>query len=575
MSPYSFSLIKTLALIFSSAIIGGLIAKKFKLPLLIGYIMLGIIFGALFSFSIDKGFLYLIADIGATLLLFTLGLEFSSHRFAKIIQNVALIAIMQILVSFGAFFIVFHLLGFSFIESVYLGAAASLSSTIVIVKIFSERGQLETIQAEVLSGFLIIQDLAVIPLMVLLPSLSIAKSISSVSFFVILGVISLSCIKASIVLGVIIILGRYVLPIILDKVSKVKNREIFLFTIIGIVFAVSLFSYVLGLSAPLGAFIAGLLIADTSQNHAIFSEIRPLRDLFAVVFFVSIGLMLPISIILSKIVLLVITAFGIMILKAIFVYALCRYSGYHKKIAFFVGLGLTSMSEFGFVIAREGMMLHVLSEEIYAMLIALTFFTIFVSTPIIANSDNIYYMLKKKLGKYWPNIFHDKDESTLEEKFRIEDHIVICGHGRVGSYIARALEMEKIQFLVIDINHKVISDLQKRGIPVLYGDPADREVLKHAQVEEAKYLIIAIPDFHTQKMIISHVQTLNRRIRIICRTHYEEDQAVLKSFGVDIIVQPEFEAALSIVERLLADFGVSPEKVSGKISRLKIEHGLG
>jgi CPA2 family monovalent cation:H+ antiporter-2 len=175
-----------------------------------------------------------------------------------------------------------------------------------------------------------------------------------------------------------------------------------------------------------------------------------------------------------------------------------------------------------------------------------------------------------------PRLFSTKQElAPNSHELPISNHVVICGYGRVGKYIGRALEMAHIPFLVVDYNHATVTELRSKGISVVYGDPADKDVLDYAQVDFARAVIIAIPDRHTQEMIVSNAQTLNRHIRIICRTHHEEDQHYLKALGVQTIVQPEFEAALSVIERLLPEYGVSPNDLSGKISRLKIEHGLG
>ena len=199
------------------------------------------------------------------------------------------------------------------------------------------------------------------------------------------------------------------------------------------------------------------------------------------------------------------------------------------------------------------------------------------STPILASGHGVYYWFARNVGRVIPKLFTQRDEAATShgEQYPMEGHIVICGYGRVGKYVGRALEMASVPFLVVDYNHQTVKSLREHGIHVVYGDPADKDVLDYAQVDLARAIIIAIPDRHTQELVIGHAQTLNRRIKIICRTHHEEDQARLKSLGVQTIIQPEFEAALAIVERLLPEFGVSLDDVSGKVSRLKIEHGMG
>jgi CPA2 family monovalent cation:H+ antiporter-2 len=563
MTPHNFSLVTTFLLLFAAAIGGGTIARVTKQSAIVGYIAAGILIGNMARGVIDHGVLGSIAQVGVTLLLFTLGVEFSFLRLKCIIRSVLVPAILQIGVSILVFFLFAAGLGLGAVPAIFIAAAFSLSSTAVVVKILSERGELETVPGETATGWLVIQDLAVIPMMVVLPAIAGGNIVS------ILGAIAVS----GIVAGAVVMLGRVVIPRLIRAAAGLGSRELLLVTTSAIVFLVAVIFHAGGLSAALGAFVAGLIIAGTSQNHAIFAEIRPLRDLFAVVFFVAIGMSVPVSFVVSNL-RTVLFFLGIVVAwKWIVVYVLLRRWGSHPKTAFFVGLSLTQVSEFGFVIAGLGASLGVLSADAEAIVIAVIFAALFVTTPLISNVHSIYYWLAKRipafrLGGYAPR-------PQVDEQYPIEKHVVICGYGRVGRYIGRALEMANLPFLVVDYNHQTVKALRERGLPVVYGDPADKEVLDYAQVDLARAIVIAIPDQHTQELVIAHAQTLNRRIKIICRTHHEEDQARLKSLGVTYIVQPEFEAAISVVLRLLPEFGVPADEVSGKVSRLKIEHGLG
>ncbi len=576
MDIHSLSLISTLLLVFSAAIFGGTIARLLKQPMLLGYIAAGILFGNLFPHIVNQTFLKGIADSGVTLLLFTLGVEFSFHRLKRLLKTVGWAAILQILLCIFLFLLSTMFLGLAFLPALVIAIAGSLSSTAVVVKVLSERGELDTIPGEVMTGWLVVQDLAVVPIMILLPSIVSATTTGDITLTHLATDLGVSFAKAAFALGLIVVLGKRVVPQVLGKVANLGSREIFVLVTVGLVFLSSLTTYILGLSAALGAFVAGLLIAETSQNHAIFAEIRPLRDLFAVVFFVSLGMAIPAAYLVQSWGMLVALTIVILLVKWFIILGLMRFLGYHRKTAFLVAVGLTQMSEFGFIIAQQGRALGALGSDHYTLLVALTFLTILVSTPLLSQGHGLYYAFQNWLGKYIPALFHSKQElQDMKEELPYRDHIVLCGYGRVGKYIGRALEMAGIPFVVVDYNNATVAKLKERGIPVVYGDPADKEVLDYAQVDYAKALIIAIPDKHTQEMVIGHAQTLNRHIKIICRTHHEEDQRHLKSLGVEAVVQPEFEAALSIVSRLLPAFGVADEDIIGKISRLKIEHGLG
>lgn len=574
MSLDSSSLITTLLLILSAALGGGVIARQFKQPMILGYIAGGLLVGNILSGFVNREITALIADTGITLLLFTLGVEFSFHRLGKVLGSIAWAAVAQIVVSILVFLFLFLFFGLGFLPSLFLSSAASLSSTAIVVKLFSERGELETVPGETATGWLVVQDLAVVPLMILLAALS-GASLAEATFAKVLGGVTGGVVKAGIILAIVVYLGRHGVPKLLAAVASLRHREIFLLATIGLIFLAGLTTWAVGLSAALGAFIAGLLVAETSQNHAVFAEIRPLRDLFAVVFFVSLGMSLPLASLVSQWQLIAVATVGVIVFKWLIIYGLLRFLGYHKKTSFLVALALTQISEFGFIIAQEGLRLGAIDTNHSSLLVAVIFLSIFLSSPAIARSHQVYYWVRRKLARL-PAIFPEKEEVSLTDTgLPISDHIVICGYGRVGKYIGRALQMAGVPFLVVDYNQNTIKDLREKGIEVVYGDPADREVLNFAQVDKAKAVVIAIPDRHTQEMVIGNAQSLSRRIKIISRTHHEEDQKHLKALGVQMVVQPEFEAALSIVTRLLAELGVSEEDIGGKISRLKIEHGGG
>ncbi len=570
----SISLISTLMLALSAAIGGAAVARLLRLPMLIGYIAGGVLIGNILPTFANRQTLDFLADAGVTLLLFTLGIQFSFHRLRRILGTVAWAAAFQIILCVLVFLFLFWAGGLGFTSSLIFSLAASLSSTAVLVRILSEKGELDTIPGEVATGWSVTQDLAVVPMMLLLPSLSLIQS-GNFTITGMLVAIVLSLVKAGALLVAIVYLGRVGVPKLLGAVASFRSREIFLLSVVGLVFLAALVCAAVGLSAPVGAFIAGLLIAETSQNHAVFSEIRPLRDLFAVVFFVSLGMILPLSLMVSVWTKLLLFTVSVIVMKWFIVMGLARYLGYHRKTAFAVAISLAPVSELGFILAKGGLTMRVLTSDQYVLLVALTFLTIFFSSPLIANTASLYVQFKK-LMDHFPRIFPDKEEPTIQENtLSISGHIVICGYGRVGSYIGRALEMSGVPFVVVDYDNATIALLREKGITAVYGDPADKDVLKYAMVDQARALVIAIPDRHTQELIIANAQSLNRRIRIICRTHHEEDQKHLKSLGVQMVVQPEFEAALSIVEKLLSELGVGSEDITGKVTRLKIEHGLG
>lgn len=567
------SLVWTIAIVCGLAFLGGLLAKKLKQSTIIGYLLAGILLGSwLISHLQAAAVLTGLAEIGIAFLMFTIGLELSFKRLYRVRDVVLWGAILEILGVIVLGVLILPFLGFDFYSSLFMAAVFSLSSTAVVVKILSEKGELDTLHGEVMLGWLLIQDLAVLPMVIILPAIA---GMGNGNW----GELTFSLVKAAGFLALAIILGRKVLPFVIGKVADLRSRELLLLAVVAICLFLALLSAALGLSIALGAFLAGVIISESSERHAIFSQIRPLRDIFSILFFVSLGMFLTPKFFVINLPQILGLSLGVMGLKFLTILILIFYLGYHAKTGILVSLGLVQVGEFAFVLASLGMNQGLIDSQIYSLILSVTILTLLATPGLIFLAPKLYLALRKISQKRFPKIY-----SRLfirYDSFRphaagldLENHVVICGHGRVGSWVARALRMIGLPFVVIDYDHQLIDKLKEKDIPCLYGDPADIDVLDYAQVEKAKVVIIAIPDEATQEMIVANCQTLNPQVKIISRVHHESDQSRLKALGVTSIIQPEFEAALSIIHRALQFFGVTREEIANKIKRIKIEHGI-
>ncbi len=567
------SLVWTIAIVCGLAFLGGFIAKKLRQSTIIGYLLAGILLGSWTIHFLQAGeVLSGLAEIGIALLMFTIGLELSFKRLYRVRDIVIWGGILEILgvIFFGVFLL--PLFGFDFYSSLFMAAAFSLSSTAVVVKILSEKGELETLHGEIMLGWLLIQDLAVLPMVVILPAVA---GVGDGGW----GELIISVIKALGFLAVVVLLGRKFLPFVMGKIANLKSRELLLLAVVAICLFLALVSAALGLSIALGAFLAGIIISESSERHAIFSQVRPLRDIFAILFFVSLGMFLTPQFFLANFPQILGLSLGVVFFKFLLVLLLTFYLGYHARTGILVSLGLVQVGEFAFVLASLGMNQGLIDSHIYSLILSVTTLTLLMTPGLIFFAPKLYLRLRKISQKRFPKIYHrlfTRYDSARPHAagLDLENHVVICGHGRVGSWIARALRMLGVPFVVVDYDHQVINQLKENDIPALYGDPADIDVLDYAQVEKAKVVIIAIPDEVTQEMVVTNCQTLNPQAKVISRVHHEGDQSRLKALGVTAIIQPEFEAALSIIHRSLQYFGVSREEVAKKIKRIKIEHGV-
>lgn len=566
-------IIVDLIIIFFTAIISGLIARKFRQPLILGYLIGGIIVGGITGIgSSARSEITLFAELGIALLMFLLGIEFSFRRFKRVRDIVIWGGTIQILTTVVLGIFIFRLLGLDFYSSLFLGSVFALSSTAVVVKLLSEKGMIQTLHGEISLGWLIIQDLAVLPIAILLPAIKLSANQLTV-------IASLTTLGQGVGVGlayvfIVLFLGRFLVPLIFNFISKTSSRELLLLTSFSFCIVVAGITQMIGFSFTLGAFLAGILVSQTEVMQAVFSEIRPIRDLFSTVFFVSLGFLINPSFILKSWPLIVGLVILVVVLKFLIVFGLTFSFGYHSKIAFLTAIALVQVGEFAFVLAQLGLSQKIINESLYSLILSVAIITIVFTPPLINNSSVLYqklYPLGSKL-RFLRLIFEKRTREISEQLTQHIDHVILLGYGRVGKYIGRALAMEKIPFVVVDYNRFIVDKLQSQGIAAVYGDPADLTLLSFVNVERAKALVVAIPDLPTQKAAITNSLTLNRQIKIYCRTHYEEDQKILKTLGCQEIIQPEFEASLTIVNKLLEDFRVSKTEIEKKSLRLKSEH---
>ncbi|MEK7470741.1 MAG: cation:proton antiporter [Patescibacteria group bacterium] len=546
------------------ATLGGFIAKSFKLPSLVGYILAGLVVGVVLPESAKN--VTTLAEFGIILLLFSIGVEIPLKRISKY-ANVAVIgAILQIfLVSLiGYFFLIF--VGFNPVASLILSLGFSLSSTAVVVKMLTDSGEMETIHGGVMFGWLLVQDLIAVPIIVILPFIGIYGS-------GVLSAVTFSLGKAALAIILTMFLGRVVVPKIIHLVASANSRELLLLSSVSLALGTAAGAYFLGISPAIGAFLAGVVISESQENHAIFSETRPLRDIFVALFFVSLGFMINPSVIFSNILLIAFLCASIIILKSLVVFFVSSLFGFRGRTAVANSFGLAQVGEFAFVIFSSALSLKLIGNSDASIGIAVTLLSLAVSPLLYRWAVPIWRSMRNSTFK-WPNVnkFFLPGEARVIEFEKLKDHIVICGYGRVGSWIGKIFEEYKISFVVVDYNQQVVNELKDKGILVVYGDPTEPEVMEQVNIPGAKAIILAIPDRVVQETLIAYVQTVAPSVKIIGRAHLDSDWDRLKTLRVDKIVQPEFEAAVEIARGILSSFGKPKEEIRESIKRLRMSH---
>lgn len=555
----------SLLLAVAAAFIGGILAKKFKLAPIVGYIVSGIFLGVFLSKETDVAKL---AELGIVLLLFSLGLEFPLKKIVKIFKSVFWAVIVQAVLVTLLTFLFLIKTGFPQIPSLIIAFGIFCSSTAVVVKTLSDRGETETVHGEIMIGWLLIQDLLVIPAVVLLTSFAGGGA----SWPVIFGT---AVLKAFYVVVTTLILGRLAISFLIHRVAAFNSRELLLLASFALATGVAYLTYLLGISPALGAFLAGLVLADSAESHAIFAETRPLRDIFVAVFFVTLGFMVRPEILFGNFGKIFVLAAFIILVKTVCNLVIAAAFGLRGKTVVAVSLGLSQVGEFSFVIFSLAASLKLLRLEDVSVVVASVLITL-VATPFLFRSIIPVWRRLKKITAGYPRLhrYFATGEEQRPENTPFQNHIIICGYGRVGGWVGRALDEIKVPFVIVEYSQEIVSFLKKRGYPVIYGDPGEEEVLEAAGIRLAKAVVLAIPDRISQEMLISHVQSVAPGLKIISRVHRDEDWARLKLMKIHKVVQPEFEAAVAIVRILLTEMGKSKEEIASRVKSLRISRSL-
>lgn len=544
-----------------TALVGGMVAKVFKFHIIIGYLLIGLALKMFFPqgfFRVEE-----VAILGLILLLFTTGVELNLSKLKRNLTKASIGALSQVVICSLVFVIVFYLLHIPVMAAIILAVGFSLSSTALVLKVFLDSGEADTTLTEITIGWLIVQDLIVIVVLLLL-NISPSDGVNLISSLMQLG-------RASIVIASIFIIGKLIIPKIYSLVDEYNSRELFiLLTVvlgIGLSYVVSLF----GISATIGAFIAGIIMSESLEKHIIISEIRPIRDIFVGVFFVSLGFMVHPQYIWKVLPLALVLALMLMAIKLLITTILSLFLKIHVRVAVSIGVSLSQVGEFSFLLFSLAGLKGYLDEQYLTLGIVTTILTLIIFPFAYNKKDLIYKYILKIVRK---GLRGTKYEDVSDTEEQLNDHVIICGFGRVGKWVGKMIESLNIPYIVVDYNRNIVNELNSKGIKVLYGDPSEKEILETAGIKHAKLMILTIPDGKIKEEIIALSQTINPEIRIITRAHSDDEALRLKTLKVDKIIQPEFEASIATISYLLRTLGKDKNEIKHQIRSLRSSHKI-
>jgi len=540
-----------------------MIARRLGLPVILGYLIGGIAVGP-YGFGLvgEVEQIRTLAEIGVVLLLFTLGLEFSLKTLRRTGRVAIIGGMVQILATTALGLVVGLLLHWPITEAVFFGFFIALSSTMIVLKLLMERGELDTAHGRVMIGILLVQDLAVVPMMVVLPV------IGEPGWAAALGIAAL---KAVLFLGTMLVLGLWVLPRVMRRVAGLRSRELFLLAIFGLCLAVAFASDYFGISLALGAFVAGLLISESDYAHQALAEVIPLRDIFATLFFVSLGMLIDPRFLVDNLGAVSVVVIAIIGGKFIICSLIPWLFGYTAKTMLYVGAGMFQIGEFSFVLAAAALGEGVMSKYLYDLTLTSAVITILL-TPFAVGGVSILYR-RLSQGERFAKVLAGRADPHFSRGLNLSRHVVICGHGQVGQNLGMVLERRGFSYLVIDNDPRAIDALRAREVPYLYGDASNPEILSRAVLDKAKVLVITFHDPIATELTVRNALGINPKLDVVARVHFDDEAKTLRTMGVAELVRPEFEAGLEMVRHTLHRFGLTGTEIQYIISALR-EEGL-
>src|SRR5213594_4417983 len=541
MSEYH--VLKDLAIIFAVSLLVILVFHRIKLPALPGFIVAGVLLGpnALGLVS-DVHQVESLAEVGVILLLFTIGIEFSLSRLREMGRQVVAGGGAQVGLTVALSCVLAMALHLSWRVSLLVGFLVALSSTAIVLKGLTDKGEIDAPHGRLATGVLIFQDLCVVPMMLVLPFLAGRSGGGAGALFLALG-------KAVLVVISVLVLARTVVPRALAEILKTRSRELFLIAVILVGTLTALGTAAAGASLALGAFLAGLVISESDYGHQAMAELLPFRDIFISLFFVAVGMLVQLDVVLQHPAL---TFAGVAVLlsgKTLTAAVGPALLGYSARVALLAGLAVSQIGEFSFVLAREGRGTGLLSEGLYQTFLAVAVLTMLVTPFLLQGGPALLDRLDRviRLDRVLPGLRPQEVAPATEP---LADHVVIAGLGLNGRNLAAALRAIRVPYLIVELNPQTVRHARAQGEPAFYGDATREEILRALGVDRARLFVVAISDPAATRRLVRVARGLNPTLHIIARTRYVVEIPELARLGANVVIPEEFETSIEIFTRV-------------------------
>ena len=550
-------LLNDIVIIFGLSIAVLFLCHRLHVPAIVGYLMTGILAGP-HGLGLIGGVheVEILAEIGVVLLLFTIGIEFSLKSLLQIKRLALVGGPLQVLLTLFAAFIMARQLGQPFSESIFIGFLISLSSTAIVLKLFQERAEIDSPHGRAALGILIFQDIIIVPMILLTPLLAGSTGNFAESLLIL-------SVKGIGIILFVIISARWIVPYLMYQIARTRSRELFLLSIVALCLAVAWLTYHVGLSLALGAFLAGLIISESEYSGQALGNILPFRDVFTSFFFISIGMLLDVGFLFQRPGLIAVIALCVLALKAIIAGSATTLLGFPLRTTILVGLALSQIGEFSFILSKTGIEYGLLAGNSYQLFLAVSVLTMAATPFILALAPHVADLaLRVPLPRRLKSgLYFVPELSGADKKIRQRDHLIIVGFGVNGRNVARSTKATGIPYVIIEMNPETVRIEKLKGEPIYYGDAIQEAVLEHARIKEARVLVVVISDATATRRITAIARKLNPNIYIIARTRFLQEMKHLYELGANEVIPEEFETSVEIFTRVLGKYLIPRDEI--------------
>lgn len=559
-------LLDELAIVAALAVAVTVVLSRFSLPTVAGLLAAGALLGPHgFRLARSVHSIEVLAEVGVVLLLFSIGLEFSLARLRDIFRQVALGGVLQVGLTTAAAAAIAVALGEPPGRGVFYGFVFALSSTAIVLRALAERRELDAPHGRFIVGTLIFQDLCVVPMVLVVPLLGTADDVSGAA-----SNITIAMLKASIVVVAVIGISRFIVPKVLGWVDASRSREVFLLAILGLCIGTAWLTSLAGLSLALGAFLGGMVVADTEYGHRAMGDILPLRDAFVSIFFVSLGMLFDVRVVVEHAALVGALLFSFLVAKGLIATVAALAMRFPARVAWLAGAGLAQFGEFGFVLTRLAQSNDVIDEAAASPLLAAGIGSMFLTpllvraAPHVRAGERILAPLEKLIG------VRSIDEADQGHAV-LEHHVIVVGLGLAGRFAGRTLRECAIPCVMLELDAENVRRGKELGLPVYYADATSEEALRHAHIESARLVVLLINDPQAAERVVDTIRRVAPSVPVLMRTHYLTQRDTLLGLGARDVVAEEVEGAVEIIARMLRSIEVPRNVIDERIRKVRIE----